>query len=378
MYRLCRLALIVATIEFVCASAIWVSCVGVWGLVAIAIAALAQVARRGKNALWAHGTSRWATESDLRKAGMIDSDRGLMVGRLAGYKRPTVQQVTPILFDPRVSSKSACDQYARMFSRAKKGPLVRLSKTIHSCVCIPSGGGKGASFLIPWLLERDESAFVFDVGGSLAKAAASHREKKFRQRIACLDPYHVFTNHPDGLNPLDAIAKGARDAIDCCRGIAQETVVRTGREADSHWNDTSEMAIGAASIAVVEHGRSDDRSLQTVLNIVSSPEKFELMKELLRRSEGLLPRLGDQLSHFRDRELASVITTTLRHMSFLSTPAIVESTSSSSFDPADLRGGKLTIFCILPPDRIRDQRGLLRLWLGTIIRAVIRGGRQDA
>jgi type IV secretion system protein VirD4 len=376
MYRLCRLSLIVATIELASTIAIWASCTGAWGLVAIGVAAVVHATRRGKQ-LWAHGTSRWANERELRKAGMIDGNRGLMVGRLVDRKRPTVQQVTPILFDPRVSSRDACQQYVGMLSRSKKGSLVRLSRSIHSLVCIPSGGGKGASFLIPWLLERDESAFVFDVGGSLAKVTARHREKKFRHRVAWLDPYHCVTNHPDSLNAVDAIAKGARDAIDCARGIAQEIVVRTNRETDNHWNDSSEMGITGAISAVVEHGPTNDRSLQTALDIVSSPEKFEMMIELLRRSGGLLPRLGDQLTHFRDRELASVITTTVRHMSFLSTPAIVESTSSSSFDPAELRGGKMTIFCILPAERIRDQRGILRVWLGTIIRAVIRGGRQD-
>lgn len=376
MYRLCRLGLIVATIEFLSTLAVWVSCTGAWGLAAIAVAALVQVARRGKE-LWAHGTARWAPERELRKAGMIDSNRGLMVGRLADSKPPTVQQVAPMLLDPRVSAKDACQHYLRMFGRSKKGRLVRLSNSIHDLVCIPTGGGKGASFLIPWLMECDESAFVFDVGGSLAKATARRREKKFRHRTALMDPYQIVTNQPDRLNPVDAIAKGARDAIDCCRGMAQEIVLRTGGESDNHWNDASEMTIAAACSGVVEHGPADDRSLQTVLNIVSNPEKFELMIELLRRSEGLLPRLGDQLSHFRDRELASVITTTVRHMSFLNTPAIAESTSSSSFDPAKLRTGKVTIFCILPPERIRDQRNLLRLWLGTIIRAVIRGGRQD-
>jgi type IV secretion system protein VirD4 len=64
----------------------------------------------------------------------------------------------------------------------------------------------------------------------------------------------------------------------------------------------------------------------------------------------------------------------LRHLRFLGTPAVAESTAKSSFNPAELRKGKLDIFLILPPEHMRAQAGLLRMWIAGLLRAVVRGG----
>src|ERR1700684_4328263 len=84
---------------------------------------------------------------------------------------------------------------------------------------------------------------------------------------------------------------------------------------------------------------------------------------------GILARFGGQLGHYRDRELGSVLTTANRHLRFIDTPAILESTATSSFDPSELVNGKMTVFLILRPERLRAQSGLLRLWLTAMFRA---------
>ena len=88
----------------------------------------------------------------------------------------------------------------------------------------------------------------------------------------------------------------------------------------------------------------------------------------------MLSRLGHQLTHYKDKELGSTLTTTNRFLRFLDTPVVAECTKSSSFDPADLNGGKLTVYLILPPDHMRAQSALLRMWIGALMRAVVRGG----
>jgi type IV secretion system protein VirD4 len=84
--------------------------------------------------------------------------------------------------------------------------------------------------------------------------------------------------------------------------------------------------------------------------------------------------LGHQLAQFKDKELASVLTTTNRFLRFLDTPAVAASTVASSFDPSRLNGGRTTIYLVLPPEHMRAQSPLLRLWIGALLRAVIKGG----
>src|SRR5262249_43697462 len=52
-------------------------------------------------------------------------------------------------------------------------------------------------------------------------------------------------------------------------------------------------------------------------------------------------------------------------------------TGASSFDPAELRDGKTTVYLVLPPEHFRAQSGLLRMWIGSMLRAVVRGGLQE-
>ncbi len=93
--------------------------------------------------------------------------------------------------------------------------------------------------------------------------------------------------------------------------------------------------------------------------------------------QGMLARLGHQLTHFKDKELGSTLTTTNRFLRFLDTIAIAESTKRSSFNPADLLTGKMTVYLILPPEHMRAQSALLRLWIGSLLRAVVKGGLQE-
>src|SRR6185503_20333394 len=46
----------------------------------------------------------------------------------------------------------------------------------------------------------------------------------------------------------------------------------------------------------------------------------------------------------------------------------------STFDPASLRKGGVTIYLILPPDHMRSLSALMRMWIWCLMRAVICGG----
>jgi type IV secretion system protein VirD4 len=183
----------------------------------------------------------------------------------------------------------------------------------------------------------------------------------------------------DTFNPIEFIDKDSPDALDECRDLAEALVVRTGEEKEPHWTESSENAIGSGIATVVhyaprEHGQ---RSLQAVRDILAHPQRFELAKKLMLQHGGMLARWGGQLEHFKGEELGSVMTTSNRFLRFLDTPAIAESTVNSSFNPAKLRNGKMTVYLVLPPEHMRAQSPLLRMWIGSLFRASLRGGLQE-
>ena len=135
-------------------------------------------------------------------------------------------------------------------------------------------------------------------------------------------------------------------------------------------------------LAVVAYfGEKGDRSLQTVRTLLSNPAKMDAIIRLMCDSpdvwSGMLARMGHQLTRFKDNELASCLTTVSRFLKFLDTIAVAENTTDSTFDPADLVKRKTTVYLVLPPQHVRAQQPLLRLWISSMLRAVVKGGLQE-
>lgn len=325
---------------------------------------------------WAYGTARWADAADLRRAGMLDATHGVIVGTLESPP-PSVLAAGKALFDRRIPDEQAVTQLSAALRRKPQTGLVRLSRAVHTAVFAPTGVGKGVSIVIPHLLTCPDASVVVDFKGELAKATAEHRKRAFGHRIVMLDPFRVVTQRPDCFNPLDWIDADAPTALDECRDLAEALVVRTGQEKEPHWLDSAEVWIGSMTALVVALGEAGDRSLQTVRALLSDADKMQRALAAMSASDawdGMLARLGHQLGHFKDKELGSTLTTTNRFMRFLDTPVIAESTRSSSFDPAELNGGRMTVYLTLPPDHMRAQSALLRMWVGSLLRAVVKGG----
>ena len=384
MYKLSRFMLILSVVAGLWSLLIFALKLGGLGYIGIVIVLIALFGRRGYQALTAYGTARWANAADLRAAGMLGAKSGLIIGRVMDGGKPPFFVAMRELFSSRVPSKEACERFlasVRIRRKAKLNPeLVRLPKAVHTAVFAPTGVGKGVSSVIPFLLASEESAVVVDFKGENFRLTAEHRRKSFGHQIVVLDPFKVMTQTPHTFNPLDFISKDSPTAIDECRDLAEALVIRTGQEKDPHWVDSAEAWIAALIALVVHYGEPNDRSLQTVRTLLSSQEKLETAIKLMCASDawdGMMARMGNDLTRFKDKELGSVLTTTNRFLRFLDTLAVADSTKTSSFNPDDLRQGKMTVYLILPPEHQRAQSPLLRMWIGSLLRAVVRGGLQE-
>jgi type IV secretion system protein VirD4 len=359
---------------------------GMGGLlyIGIVIIVLAYLTRRRAGVYTAYGTARWATWGDLRNAGMLGARRGPIIGRVWKDTKPSFRKAQWDLFNFRVSSQEACEQFfdAIRFFRPprEQSAVVRLPRAVHTAVFAPTGVGKGVSCVIPFLLTSSESAVVVDFKGDLFEKTAEHRRRQFQHKIVVLDPYKLVSQKPDTFNPLDFIDRESPTAIDLCRDLAAAVVIRTGQEKEPHWTDSAEAWIGALTALVVQYAEFGDRSLQTVRSLLTDSAKLDMSIKLMCASDawnGMLARMGNQLTQFKERELSSTLTTTNRFLRFLDTLAVAENTQSSSFNPAELLAGKMTIYLLLPPEHMRAASPLLRAWIGSLLRAVVRGGLQE-
>jgi type IV secretion system protein VirD4 len=321
------------------------------------------------------GTARWAEAADIPH--MFEGN-GLIVGNIEG--KPNKIEAVKALFDSRFPARQACQKFLMACQRTQPKYVVRLTDAVHTAVFAPTGVGKGVSCIIPFLKTCPDSCVVVDFKAENCKITAKHRYKKFGHQVVILDPFKQVTQEPDTYNPLQHIDKNSPTALDECRDLAEALVVRTGEEREPHWNDSAELWISAMIAFVVCFAGEEDKNLQWVRAILADPEKLQMAVKAMRESDewgGMLSRLGHQLGHYVDKELGSVLTSANRHLRFLDTLSVAESTKKSSFDPDDLLTGKMTVYLVLPPNHMRAQSPLLRLWINSMLRAVVTAGLQE-
>ena len=153
---------------------------------------------------------------------------------------------------------------------------------------------------------------------------------------------------------------------------------RRGRaDRNPYWNNAAEAEIAFAVGAVVCFADPPDRNLQSVRKVLSDSALRSAMIDVCRASglwHGILARWANRSAQLRDKQLDSVLATANSHTRFLDTVSVLKNTRAGNFDPADLLDGTTTVYLVLPPEHVKSQAGLLRLWVGTLLRTVMKGG----
>jgi type IV secretion system protein VirD4 len=93
--------------------------------------------------------------------------------------------------------------------------------------------------------------------------------------------------------------------------------------------------------------------------------------------DGLIAGMGHQLTWYADKELASIQSTITRFTSWLDSPAMKAITSTSTFDPRKLGTCKATVYLVLPARRMKTLAPLNRMWISTIMGALISGAADE-
>jgi type IV secretion system protein VirD4 len=197
----------------------------------------AHLYRKRSTRLTTLGSARWADENDLRRAGMLDADSGLILGRLVGASGRAKPRIRG-LFAWRLTAKEACQRFWFAGGQARN-QLVRLPNVVHVSVFAPSGAGKLVSLISFFLLNCRDSAVCIDFKGELATLTAWFRRKVLGHQVVLLDPYRIVTQTPDSFNAVEFIPKDSPIAIDECNEMAKALVIRSADEKEPHWNDAA-------------------------------------------------------------------------------------------------------------------------------------------
>jgi type IV secretion system protein VirD4 len=331
-----------------------------------------------------HGTAAPCSFVKLVSFGLIGNPIGLIVGKTGYIPPPSRKEALPAIFSRRISSENACRLFLAAYcsERFAKNQFLRLDSYCHGVVIAPTGRGKGVGFIIPNLLSISSNVVTIDLKGENFRIAARHRERKFGHRSVLIDPFAVCGQaKSDALNPLDFIDASAIDFLDRCRDLANALITRKGTEHEPHWNDSAELIL-TCFIAFVWACEliPEERNLITVRHLLVSKEKYTKSLEVMLKSDaagGLIRNLAQAASWYTEKEGASVLTTLLRHTAWLESPAVAAVMKTSTFDPRELRWGKIDVYICIPPERLGSMPALPRTSIDTLLNVLARDGANE-
>ena len=91
-----------------------------------------------------------------------------------------------------------------------------------------------------------------------------------------------------------------------------------------------------------------------------------------RAADGLVSRAAATLLQKSEKERSGVLSTVHRHTDFLDSPRLRSVLSRSTFDLADLKRKRMSVFLCLPTDRLPEYHRWIRLIVGSTLRVMMR------
>ncbi len=235
----------------------------------------------------------------------------------------------------------------------------------HLLTVAPTRSGKGTTAIIPNLLRYPGSALVIDPKGENAIITAPQRAA-MGQKVFVVDPWGIARScgmQAARFNPLDWLKKGDIDITENAMLLADALVVSHG-EQEQFWIEEAKALLQGIILHVATASAEEgQRHLGRVRDLLlldgeDMPQLFQRMTE----SEHLVvASTGARCLQKEEKLLANVIASAQAQTHFLDSLRIRESLSASDFRFEDLKREKMTIYLVLPADRLNAFGRWLRL-----------------
>ncbi len=274
-------------------------------------------------------------------------------------------------------------------AKAAPGTELTYDGERHLLLFGPNGSGKGTRLLVNNLLRMyDRSIVVIDPKGELTAITADFR--RGFGKVVVLNPFNVLELGGAGFNPLAALDPDAKTFVDDAAGISEALVKIDPNEKDPHWSESARSLLQALIMWEVKLARKEKRepSLENVRYLLTQPNETQRDSEGNKKlSAGLrftaatmADKGGFEIESLIGRftrdtdEIASIQSAADRHTAWMLSPLMRASMAQNDIDFADLKDRPITVYLILPAERLRTHSVWLRLVIVSALRALSRPG----
>jgi type IV secretion system protein VirD4 len=240
----------------------------------------------------------------------------------------------------------------------------------HVVTIAPTGAGKGTCVLIPALLRYPGQCIVMDAKGEAARIT-SERRRTMGQAVYVLDPFGDTGMPSARLNPFDLVRNSER-AIDGV-GMLLDVLIDIDQAdcRDPFWRQSASALLKALLVHLMETTPAHEWDIARWLKLfpVGDKRTTSLAEQMAESPHPMVRAQARVIREFmQEHETARDI---VSHASTMIAPlrgnVVAAATRSTDIDLEALqRGDALTIYLVIPPNRLDTARPLLRTWLMTL------------
>lgn len=287
-----------------------------------------------KKPLSSHGTARWSTKADLKRAYLLSTTstiRGPIFGKIG----------SPNSRGEFLSTRPGTDEIP------------------HSLIAAPTGTGKGVGIVVPTLLTYPGSVFCLDVKGENYDLTARRREE-LGDRVYKFAPYddHGQTHR---YNPLMYVvaARERRRFTEARRLAASFIIAKGGGEG---FLEGSRDLFAAGALLAVQRGTPTIAAVYDAF-FAAPGEAADVFRRLSAEVDSPEAKsIFNRMAGMENRVLSSYLSVLADGgLGLWADPAVRDVTASSDFSIHDLRRDPASIFIIVPPNDLVPLGPLIRL-----------------
>ncbi len=251
------------------------------------------------------------------------------------------------------------------FETSERSAPIHYASDRHLLTIAPTRSGKGTTAIIPNLLTYSGSVLVIDPKGENAMITAAQRER-MGQDVYIVDPWNIASDGKSArFNPLDWLVNGDIDITENAMLLADALIVADG-EGDKFWVEESKALLqGLILYVATDKHEEETRTLSRVrdLLLLDGDDMRLLFQRMLDSDHHIVASTGARCAQKEEKLLANVIASAQAQTHFLDSARLRESLSSSDFRFEDLKTKPMSVYLVLPADRLNTFSRWLRLMI---------------
>jgi type IV secretion system protein VirD4 len=268
---------------------------------------------------------------------------------------------------------SAPQPRAAASRNASRQPLL-YGEDRHLLTIAPTGAGKGRGVIIPNLLRFEGSAIVIDPKGETWHV--THRRRmEMGQEVRLLDPFGAVSKRTDSLNPFDLFDRPGALLDADAEMLASLLAGDQGFHKEPFWDNWGRSLMSGVVAAVAQTAPSDQRHFGRVREILMSDDAVYNLAAIVEGRDDLNRLSKQNISSFlpiTEQTRSGILSTAQSYLKVVNSDSALRSLSKSTISLEAVRkGDPITIYIVLPPDKLESHGALLRLWVGALMLTVM-------